>query len=102
MKVMVDFCLVPLGVGVSLSPFIARCVSILKARGLDINLHAYGTTIHGEWDEVFSAVKACFEAVHQEGAPRVHATLKVGTRTDREQTMADKVTSVISKLEPAT
>ena len=98
MKVIVDFCLIPLGVGVSLSPYIAHCLEILKEGDLEYNLHAYGTTIQGNWDEVFAAVKACFEAVHRDGAPRVHATLKVGTRTDRDQTMADKTASVMSLL----
>ena len=101
MNVMVDFCLIPIGAGVSLSPYIARAVAILKERGLEIERHAYGTTIQGGWDEVFDAIKACFEVVHQEGVPRVHATLKVGTRTDRAQTMADKVASVAAKLEGA-
>jgi uncharacterized protein YqgV (UPF0045/DUF77 family) len=32
------------------------------------------------------------------GAPRISTTIKVGTRTDREQTMADKVRSVEEKL----
>jgi uncharacterized protein YqgV (UPF0045/DUF77 family) len=37
------------------------------------------------------------------GAPRVSTTLKVGTRTDRAQTMEDKVRSVQEKLAgPAT
>ena len=32
------------------------------------------------------------------GAPRVTTTLQVGTRTDRDQTLEDKVRSVESKL----
>jgi uncharacterized protein YqgV (UPF0045/DUF77 family) len=34
------------------------------------------------------------------GAPRVSSVIKVGTRTDRDQTMGDKVTSVEAKLKP--
>jgi uncharacterized protein YqgV (UPF0045/DUF77 family) len=33
------------------------------------------------------------------GAPRVSTVIKVGTRTDRPQTMDDKVKSVQSKLD---
>ena len=95
---MVDLCMIPIGVGVSVSPYIAACVDILRKNGLSHETHSYGTTVEGEWDAVFEAVKACFEKVHQMGAPRVHATMKVGTRTDREQTMADKVASVTAKL----
>jgi len=32
------------------------------------------------------------------GAPRITTTMKVGTRTDRGQTMADKLESVQAKL----
>ena len=32
------------------------------------------------------------------GAPRITTTIKAGTRTDRNQTMEDKVDSVKSKL----
>ena len=98
MNVIVDFCLVPLGVGVSVSKYIAECEIILKDAGLKTQLHAYGTNIEGEWDDVFAAIKLCHERVHEMGAPRITTTLKVGTRTDRVQTMDDKVKSVQEKL----
>jgi len=98
MHVIVDLCVVPLGVGVSVSSYIVECEKIIKAAGLKASLHAYGTNVEGEWDAVFAAVKACHEKVHEMGAPRITTTLKVGTRTDRNQTMEDKVKSVESKL----
>ena len=94
MHTVIDFCLIPLGVGVSLSPYIAECQKVLEERKLSYQLHAYGTNIEGEWDDVFAAVKACHEAVHALGAPRITSTVKVGTRTDREQSMQDKIDSV--------
>ncbi len=98
MKVIADFCVVPMGVGVSVSKYVAECEIILKAAGLKTKLHAYGTNIEGEWDDVFAAVKKCHESVHKAGAPRITSTLRFGTRTDREQTMDDKVKSVEDKL----
>jgi uncharacterized protein (TIGR00106 family) len=98
MKVIADLCLVPLGVGLSLSPYIAACEKILKEAGLETTLHAYGTNIEGEWDAVMAAVKRCHETIHEMGAPRVSTTLKLGTRIDRSQTMADKISSVAEKL----
>ena len=98
MKVIVDFCVVPIGVGVSLSQYITACERVLTEAGLNTHLHAYGTNIEGEWEEVFKAVKRCHEVVHEMGAPRISTTIRVGTRVDREQTMADKVTSVEEKL----
>jgi uncharacterized protein (TIGR00106 family) len=99
MKVIADISIVPIGVGVSLSRYVAACEKVLKEAGLETRLHAYGTNIQGEWDEVFAAIKRCHEAVHEMGAPRVSTVIKVGTRTDRKQTMDDKVESVESKLE---
>ena len=65
--------------------------------GLDIHLHAYGTNIEGEWEAVFTAIRGCHAAVHRMGTPRITTTLKFGTRTDRDQRMADKVRSVAAK-----
>ena len=98
MKVIIDLCLVPIGVGTSLSPYIAACEKVLMNAGLKISLHSYGTNIEGEWDEVFAAVKCCHEVVHEMGAPRITTTIKVGTRTDRSETMESKVKSVQDKL----
>ena len=99
MKVIADISVVPIGVGVSLSKYVAVCEKVLKEAGLETRLHAYGTNIQGEWDDVFAAIKRCHEAVHEKGAPRVSTVIKVGTRTDRPQTMDDKVKSVESKLD---
>ena len=93
-----DLTVVPLGVGVSLSPYVAACERILTEAGLHTRLHAYGTNVEGEWDAVCAAVKRCHETLHGMGAPRVMTTVKVGTRTDRDQSLEDKVRSVESKL----
>ena len=98
MKVLLDFCVVPLGVGVSVSEYIAACQRVLKEAGLKHEMHMYGTNIEGEWDDVLAAVKKCHEVVHQMGAPRISTSIRLGTRTDREQTMEDKIKSVEQKL----
>ncbi len=98
MHVIVDLCVVPLGVGVSVSAYVAACARVLDEAGLATHLHAYGTNIEGEWDEVFAAIKRCHEVVHDMGAPRITTTIKLGTRTDREQSMQDKITSVHARL----
>ncbi|WP_372726292.1 MTH1187 family thiamine-binding protein [Novipirellula sp.] len=94
MKVIVDLCVVPIGVGVSVSKYVAECQKVLQEAGLSHQLHAYGTNIEGDWDDVFAAIKLCHQRVHSLGAPRITTTIKVGTRTDREQSMQDKIDSV--------
>jgi uncharacterized protein (TIGR00106 family) len=98
MRVLADISIVPLGVGLSLSSYIAECERIFQSAGLKTALHAYGTNVEGEWDDVFGAVKRCHEALHAMGAPRISTNMRVGTRTDRAQNLEEKVRSVQDKL----
>ena len=98
MNVIVDLCIIPIGVGVSLSSYVAACEKVLSEVGLNTVLHANGTNIEGEWDTVFTAVRRCHEVIHEMGAPRVFTVMKTGTRTDRAQTMEEKTRSVANKL----
>ena len=98
MRVIADLCLIPIGVGVSVSREIAACERVLAEAGLKTKLHAYGTNIEGEWDDVFAAIKRCHEVVHAMGTPRISSSLRFGTRIDRLQSMDEKVRSVDEKL----
>jgi len=100
MNVIADVCIIPLGVGVSVSNEIAVCERIFAEARLKTHLHAYGTNVEGEWDQVFAAVKRCHEVLHAQGVPRISTSMKFGTRVDRPQTMADKIRSVEEKLQP--
>lgn len=87
-----------MGVGVSVSKEVTECERVLRASGLKTMLHAYGTNIEGEWDEVFAAIKRCHEVLHAQGVERISTTIRAGTRTDKAQTMEDKVRKVESLL----
>ena len=98
MNVIADLCIVPIGVGISLSPYVAACERVIRESGLKAQLHAYGTNVEGEWDDVMAVLKRCHEALHAMGAPRITTTVKLGTRVDRDQSMEDKVQSVENRL----
>ena len=98
MHVIVDFTVVPVGAGISLSPYVAEVERVLAEAGLHHVLHANGTNVEGEWDAVMAAIRTCHERLHAMGVPRIHTDIKLGTRKDRAQTMADKVASVREKL----
>ena len=98
MNVIVDLTILPIGVGLSLSPYVAACEKVLNASGLKVTLHANGTNIEGEWDAVFAAVKKCHEAVLEMGSPRIFTVIKLGTRVDKKQSMEDKLKSVRDKM----
>ena len=95
MFVSIDFCLVPIGVGTSLSSYIKECKKIIESYNLTHQLGPNGTAIEGEWEKVFACIKKCHEKIHDKGAPRIYTTMKVNTRTDKEQKFMDKLKSVI-------
>ncbi len=98
MKCMADLCVIPFKETVSVADEIAQCHRILKTFDITIQLHGYGTNLYGEWDEVFAAIKACHEQLHDSGIVRISSTIKVGTRTDKDQTINDKIESVERRL----
>jgi len=98
MKALAEFSVIPLGVGTSLSPYVAECERILQEKGIKHELHASGTNIEGKWDELMDAIKECQTRLHEMGVPRIQTSIKISTRNDREQTMAKKVKSVKEKL----
>ncbi|MFM9269126.1 MTH1187 family thiamine-binding protein [Halomonas elongata] len=98
MNVIIDICVVPIGVGVSVSAHVAACQEVIREAGLEHRMHAYGTNVEGPWDDVMAAVKRCHEVVHEMGAPRITTTMKISTRTDRMQHMDEKVASVTDRL----
>lgn len=99
MFVIVDFTVIPIGVGVSLSKYVVECQRILEESGLSYQMHANGTNVEGEWEQVFAAIRRCHERLHEMGVPRISTSIKVGTRSDRPQRMNEKVASVFEKLE---
>ncbi len=98
MKVIADLAIIPIGVGVSLSKYVAACERVLTEAGLEPALHANGTNVEGDWNVVFTALKHCHKTLHEMGAPRVSTNLRLGTRVDRVQSMQDKINSVEEKL----
>ena len=100
MKVIADISIIPLGVGLSLSSYVAACERVFSEAGLEPRLHANGTNVEGEWDDVVAALKTCHQRLHEMGVPRIATNLRLGTRVDREPSMGAKLRSVKEKLEP--
>jgi len=98
MKAIADISIIPLGVGLSLSSYVAACEQVFLDAGLEPRLHANGTNVEGEWDAVVAALKACHERLHEMGVPRIATNVRLGTRVDREPSMEAKLLSVEEKL----
>lgn len=90
-KVIVEISFLPMGAGLSLSPYVAEALRLIRESGLDHEFHSMGTNVEGEWDEVMALVRRCQDRIFEMGAPRVTTTLKISERRDRDARMADKV-----------
>ncbi|HKJ95854.1 MAG TPA: MTH1187 family thiamine-binding protein [Gammaproteobacteria bacterium] len=98
MNVSAEISLIPIGTDVSLSAYVAACQRVLVGAGLEPDLHANGTNVEGDWDTVMDAVRRCHEAVHAMGVVRISSTVKLNTRTDRNQSLAETVGRVERRM----
>ncbi len=96
--VLLEFSMTPLGKGESVSPYVARSLEIVSESGLDYRLHAMGTVLEGEWDEVLSVVTKCYEAMSQD-CDRVTCSIKIDARRGAEGRLESKVRSVEAKID---
>ena len=95
--VLLDFSVTPLGKGESVSSYVARCLEIVAASGLDYRLHAMGTTLEGELDEALAVVRRCFEAL-QADCDRISCSIKIDYRKGPGGRLEGKVRKVESLL----
>ena len=90
MKALAEIQVIPIGSGVSVRDEVMRAHEIIKASGLEVQLHAYGTNVEGELDTILSVIKQIHETLHEQGTTRLSTNVKLGTRRDKEPTLADK------------
>lgn len=94
-NVIADICVTPLGLSsVSVSQEVAKVEKILARFPLKTKLHAYGTNIEGRWDDISEAIKTIHSELHESGVVRLSCNMRWGSRTDKVQTMEDKVRKV--------
>lgn len=93
MSVIVDFSMFPLDKGESLSALVARSIKIIDSSGLTYHLHAMGTSIEGEWDEVMEVVNSCYREMSKH-TNRIYLSLKADSRKGPLGRMQDKIDAV--------
>lgn len=82
--------IIPLGGGVSVRQEVQRARQILAECGLRLETHAYGTNVEGQLADILAAIQKLHEVLHQEGVVRLTSAIKIGTRTDKEPSLAGK------------
>jgi len=91
-----EFSIVPIGKGESVSQYVAECMKIVRASGLEHELTPMGTVVQGQFDEVMSVITACHKKVRTM-SDRVLTSIKIDDRKN-EKLMLQKIESVESKL----
>ncbi len=94
---LLEFSMSPLAKGESVSQYVARSLEIIDASGLDYRLHAMGTIIEGELDELLAVLKKCFEAMAAD-CDRITCTAKLDYRRGASGRLESKVASVEEKI----
>ena len=95
-----DLSIAVIGKERSISPHVAMCVKILRHAGLRTLTHALGTNVEGPLDRVLGAIGECHRQLHAAGLARLVSNITIATRTDRTQTIEEKIAAVTSKVEP--
>ena len=92
--------IVPLGVGTSVSKYVAAAEKVIADRpGIQRQVGPMFTTLEGDLDEIIKAIREMQEAVFSAGAERVITTIKIDDRRDKKATMESKLSSLQAKLE---
>lgn len=95
MAVIVEFSIIPLGKGISVSKFLAPALKELDKLGVRYNITPMCTIFEAESvEEAFNLVRIAHEAVFKAGVKRVVTTVKIDDRRDIKKSMEDKVKSL--------
>jgi uncharacterized protein (TIGR00106 family) len=102
MTVIVEFTVIPLGVGIRVSKFLAPAVEELDKRKVKYEITSMGTIFEAKnVEEAFDLVRAAHEAVFEKGARRVVTTVRIDDRQDAARSMEDKVESLKRMIKKA-
>jgi len=94
----IELSIIPIGVGTSLSKYVACVMKVIGASGLKYESHSMGTNIECGWDDIVPIIKKCHDELKKMGVERISTSLKISERTDKPYTMEGKMHSLEEKL----
>ncbi len=94
---LVQFTIVPIGTGESLSEGVAEVIRIVDESGLSYRTNPMGTVVEGEWDEVIPLIRQCHEEALRR-ASRVLTSLSIDDRPGKSERISEKIKSVEKRL----
>jgi len=92
-----QFSIVPLGVGESVSKYVASVIKEVEKSGLNYRLTAMATIVEGSPEEVFALIQKCHKKVRRL-APRVITTIIIDDRKGAKKRLEGKIKSVEEKI----
>jgi uncharacterized protein (TIGR00106 family) len=94
----IELSIIPIGVGASLSEYVACVMKVIQGSGLKYESHSMGTNMECEWDDIIPLVKKCHDELKKMGVERISTSLRISERTDKPYTMEGKMISLEEKL----
>jgi uncharacterized protein (TIGR00106 family) len=92
-----EFSIWPMDKGVSVGPYVARCLDVIDRSGLAYKLGPLGTCVEGEPEAVFALIRQC-HAVLEKDCDRIACTVKMDWRKNRKGALESKIQSVEKHL----
>ncbi|NOY65160.1 MAG: MTH1187 family thiamine-binding protein [Nitrospirae bacterium] len=94
---LVEFSIVPIGVGSSIGDYLADVLKIVDESGLPYKVNPMGTCIEGEWTEIMRLIKKCHSKVMKK-ADRAIVTITIDDRKGKPNRLELKVKSIERRL----
>jgi uncharacterized protein (TIGR00106 family) len=94
---MIEFSVVPLGKGASVSAVVARVMKIVMDSGVRYKANPMGTVIEGDWSKIMDLIKKCHDEAMKD-ADRVVTSIKIDDYKGKGDRLDKKLESVEQKL----
>jgi uncharacterized protein (TIGR00106 family) len=94
---LIEFSIIPIGVGNSIGGQLAEVLKIVDTSGLPYKVNPMGTVIEGEWDEIMKLIKKCHKTVMRTGE-RVLTTISIDDRKGKPNRIEEKVKSIERRI----
>jgi uncharacterized protein (TIGR00106 family) len=93
---LMEFSIIPLDKGISLSNYVARAMTIIDESGLEYRMNPMGTVVEGEWDELLGLLARCFRDLEKD-SERINIQVKFDYRKGVSGAIKNKIQSVQEK-----
>jgi uncharacterized protein (TIGR00106 family) len=90
---LMEFSLIPLDKGASLSKYVARALTITDESGLQYQLNPMGTVVEGEWADLLNLLTRCFRDL-ENVSERISLQVKFDHRKGISGAIDGKIRSV--------